>query len=276
MAVIHNPAEDDDGNLAWPAKFTRSELDLRKDALGELRYSQEYLCKAINLYGTVLALEWLNFYDYKATEKEGIFEGGEYYFGVDPSITGEGDYCVICVLLKPKDDRHLYLIDFVREKADLDRMVTLIERTAMIYPPRVINVEAVQAQQLLVQALIDKTVLPVRSYIPKGKKEDRIAVMGNVYFSTEKILVRGVKDTYKEMIRDRRMIDFMQEWIGFPRARYDDTLDAVNVALEGAVSSGLAASVSSEGLIEEERERRKEEMKEKVLGTNWPRKRLLL
>lgn len=263
MAIIHNPAEDEDGNLAWPAKFTRDELDLRKDALGPLRYSQEYLCKAINLYGTILALEWLTYYDYDRALEDGELEG-EYYFGVDPSITGEGDYMVISVLLKssnPEMKKRFYLIDFVREKADLDRMVTLIERTAQIYPPRIINVEAVQAQQLLVQTLIDKTDLPVRGYQPKGKKEDRVAVMGNVYFSTKKTLVRGHRDEYKGIVPDARMTPFIEEWISFPRGRHDDTLDAVSVALDCAASSGLAASVASEGLIEEERQKRIDEGK---------------
>ena len=245
MAVLHYPIEDEDGKSVWPEKFDAKELEIRKKGLGPLRYAQEYLCSPIALFGSQLNLEWLTVYDYSRALEDQELKNADYFFGVDPSISGTGDYCVICVLAKTKE-RYL-IVDFIREKAKLDRMVELIKRTAVVYKPIMINVEAIQAQALLVQTLVDKTDLPIRSYMPTGKKEDRINVMAQVYFSTQKAQIRGHRDESSATpLRDERMSAFVQEWLAFPRGRHDDTLDAVEAAIQAASSSGMAASLSSE------------------------------
>jgi predicted phage terminase large subunit-like protein len=255
MAVLQVPVEDQDGNSVWPAKFTPEELDLRKQGLGELRYAQEYLVNPISLFGAVLDLSWLKMYDFDRVQEDGVLDDVEFFYGVDPSISGKGDYCVICVLGKTRDGG-LYIYDFVREQAKMERMVELCERTAKIYPPTIMNVEAVAAQQLFVQNLTERTTLPVRSYLPKGKKEDRIAVMAQVYFSTGKVRVRGKRsENMGGLVFDERMSAFVQEWLSFPRGKHDDTLDALESAIMTATSSGMAACLSSEEIEEDAEEK---------------------
>lgn len=249
MAVIRIPAEDDFGKPTWPEKFPREELDLRRQALGDLRYAQEYLVTPTPLYGAELPLEWLTLYDYERCMQDGLITQ-DYYYGVDPSITGTGDYMAICIVAKGTEDKRNYLIDFVREKAKMDRMVELLERTALIYPPRMVVVEAIAAQQLFVQELSTKTELPIWPYLPKGKKEDRIATMAHVFFSTGKVLVRGRRDEYLGIVFDERMNYFKQEWLGFPRGTHDDTLDAAEACLTEGISTGGAVSLSSDAVIE--------------------------
>lgn len=242
--VLSIPIEDENGPV-WPDKFPQKELDTKLETLKELRYAQEYLVTPVSIYGATLPLEWLTIYDHDRAVEDDVFAEGEYFFGVDPSITGEGDYMSIAVLWRSKKGG-MYLVDFTREKSKLDRMIELLERTALIYPPSIINVEANAAQQLFVQELIKRTALPVRMYHPKGKKEDRIAVMANIYFSTARVLVRGMRDLERGLGFDRRMQAFVGEWLGFPRGRYDDTLDSIESALDCASSSGQAISRSSE------------------------------
>ncbi len=147
MVVIRIPAENEEGETAWPAKFPRTELDIKKQALGDLRYAQQYLINPIALSGTELDIDWLHLYDHDDYNTE----GQEFFFGVDPSISGKGDYLVICVLSKAKGSNKMYIEDFIREKANLERTITLVELAAKIYPPSVVNVEAIAAQALLVQ-----------------------------------------------------------------------------------------------------------------------------
>lgn len=243
MAIIHIPIETASGRSVWPEKFPKSELDRRRRVLGSLRYAQEYLCSPVSLFGSKLQMEWLKVYNYDDLER-GELGDYEYFFGVDPSVSGRGDYMAICVLAKVIDKGRMYIVDFVREKAGLERMVELLERTASIYPPRVVNVEAVAAQQLLVQSLIERTALPVRSYIPKGNKLDRLTVMATVHFSSSRVKVRGAMDPDKGLTFDPRMGDFIQEWVAYDRGRHDDTLDAVETAIECAAFAGTAASLS--------------------------------
>jgi len=253
MAVLHIPVEDDQGVSAWPAKFTDTERAIRRRQLGDLRFAQEYLCSPISLFGSDLQLSWLKVFDYDRAQEDQLFkEGeGEYFFGIDPSISGHGDFFVICVVWKskPKDDspQRFYIVDFIREQAQLDRMTVLIKQYAAVYHPITINVEAVQAQQLLVQHLVDRTNLPVRSYIPKGRKEDRISLMASIHFSTGRCQIRGHREEGRPDPQfDPQMSSFVQEWLSFPRGRHDDCLDATESALEAAAASGMAVSLSSE------------------------------
>jgi phage terminase large subunit-like protein len=243
VAVLRFPAETKNGKSAWPRKFPMTELAKKKEVLGDLRYAQQYLISPIALSGTELALDWIYFYDQDDYEPH---EDLEYFFGVDPSISGKNDYFVIAVVSKGNKGK-MYVEDIVREQADLGRMIQLLERTAAIYKPTVVNVEAVAAQELLVQDLRDRSPLPIRSYYPgKMNKQDRIKVMAQVYFQSKKILIKGFKNEDGQIAQDPAMEQFVLEWVGFPRMKHDDTLDAVGAAIECATSSGIAASVSSD------------------------------
>lgn len=257
MAILRIPVRDEEGNSVWPAKFTEEELEVKKQMVGgDLRFEQQYMINPIALTGTELSLEWLHFYDEEIYQRN---EGEmEYFFGVDPSISGTGDYMAICVVSKGESGK-VYIEDIVREQANLERGIALLERTALIYQPiAVVNVEAIQGQDLLVQDLQDRTTLPIRSYYPgnKMKKQDRIKVMAQVYFQSKKALLRGHKPQKTDgdpnyqvkgaLERDDRMAQFILEWVGFPRMKNDDCLDAAGAALDAAMSAGIAASISSD------------------------------
>ena len=250
MAVIRVPAEDEQGRLAWPEKFSRKELDRMFDSLGDLRYAQQMLIEPLSLSGAELDINWLKLYDYqKLVDDEILSEDKvEYFWGVDPSISGKGDYLVICVVAKssaPGYERKNYLVDFVREKANLERTLQVFEATAIMWPPASVQIEAVAAQALLVQELQMKSSLPVFSYLPKGRKEDRTKIMAQIYFGSGKTFIRGVMDQSRDMlVPDERMVAFRTEYMAFPRGTHDDTLDAAESALSGSSDSGVAASIS--------------------------------
>jgi predicted phage terminase large subunit-like protein len=208
---------------------------------GTRKYAQEYLINPFSLSGSKLSLEWLHYWDENDRQEEDLI----YYFGVDPAVSGKGDYMCICVLAKGKHT--IYVEDFIREKAGIVRTIELLERTARIYPPATINIEAIAAQDFLVQEMRQQTSLPVRSYKPRMGKKDKIPLMAQVYFASKKVLLRGVKQEYSgHLVAETRMQAFVAEWIAFDRGKHDDTLDATEAAVECATSSGIAAIVAGE------------------------------
>ena len=249
MAVIRIPAEQD-GKLAWPEKFSRSELDRMFEEMGDLRYAQQMLIHPLSLGGADLDIKWLKLFDYaKAVEGEGSLLGNPlYYWGVVPSISGKGDYLCICVIAKTSIDeysRNNYIVDFVREKADLKRTIEIFDYTAQLYPPSSVHIEATAAQALLVQDMQMRSDLPIFSYLPKGKKEDRTKIMAQLHFGSGRTYLRGVVNPDTQILEpDITMVAFRTEWMAFPRGTHDDTLDAAESGLSAASGAGVAASLS--------------------------------
>lgn len=250
MAMIRIKAIKDDGSSYWPDEFPIGLLEDIRREYGGIRFASEYQCSPIDMAGNFLKREWLNLYINPPRDENDVPELS-YYFGVDPSITGTGDYCVICVLGKAANNK-LYLVDFIRKQARLEEQVAMISNAAQLYMPKVINVESSAAQELFIQHLEQVTTLPFRRSITQGRKADRFAAM-SVHFQSGRVLVKGAYE--EDMATDTKQLtfapnmrDFFMEWVSFrPTAEgHDDTLDALEKALEVATFNLSPVSMSGD------------------------------
>lgn len=250
MAMIRIRAIKPDGSTYWPEEFPIELLQEIRAEIGGIRFASEYQCSPIDMSGNFLKREWLTPYISPPTDENGIPQLS-YYFGVDPSITGSGDYCVICVLGKSANDK-LYLVDFIRKQARLEDQIQMITIQAQKYMPKIINIESNAAQELFVQLLENTTTLPVRRSLTIGRKEDRFAAM-SIHFQSGRCFVRGeyVTDEItnrRELTYHSSMKEFVLEWVAYrPKAdAHDDTLDALEKALEVATFSLSPVSVNAD------------------------------
>lgn len=233
----------------WSERFPWAVLQERKDT-DTLSWWTQYMNEPVDLTGSFLKRDWLRLFLEIPKHTDGS-DALTYYVGFDPSISGKGDYCALAVAGRSPDNK-IYLVDIIRQKADLERQAELVQQVADQYHPKIINVESNAAQQLMKQYLEKNTVLPIRGSQTKSDKAARMAGM-SVYFQSGRVLVKGYKGTSGiDFHPDMR--DFVEEWTSFPRGVNDDILDAVEKAIEAIVYVGVPAIGCSEDIDAKEAE----------------------
>jgi predicted phage terminase large subunit-like protein len=229
MAILKIRAVDENGISYWPEKYPLHELEHLREELGDVRFASQYLVSPQDLTGNILKYEWINYYlpqDYADDWQDGL----EIVFGLDPSVTAKGDYMAIAVMGKDTKNR-AYLLDIIRQKATLFTQVEILENTASIFKPRTVNIESNAAQTFLTQYASRETMLNIKPSTTKLGKDQRFISMAAL-FQSKKVLVKGKKDETEGVIPDDSMRAFVDEWMAFPKGGHDDTLDAVEKALE--------------------------------------------
>lgn len=154
--------------------------------------------------------------DFKYYEKlpPGLF----FYQGVDLAASKTGDYFVICTVAKDEVMGNYYVVDVYRARLSLSKQYDAIIHEAERFNPVKIGVESGAYQTALTDELKSSTVLPIKSISQKVDKVTRARSMsvlfenGQVYFPSRKM----------------RLIEELRR---FPKVEYDDTVDALDIAI---------------------------------------------
>jgi len=214
-----------ESQVLWAGRWDAEKLLLTKLNMGTPLFLQEFENNAEARKGQVLKLEWL---DIVEADQIPSRDELEIYQGVDlaTSEKEEADFTVIATVGVDSSNQ-IWLLDIDRFRLSFPKVVKRIEESSKEWKSVVINIESQAYQIAAYQQLFETTMLPVRaSKTTKDKRSRFLAMAVNLENGRVKISAK-VTD------------EFIKEWVEFPTSAHDDTLDAVEKALEVALQGGL-------------------------------------
>lgn len=237
------------GGLLFPARFTREVLDQARERLGEYNYAGQYLQEPVPIGGGELLPEWVQHYaegGIKPKEMNVVIlvdpAGGEELNKKKKKLS---DWTAMLVVgLAP--DNNYYLLDIIRDRLNpTDRVNTLFmlhrKWNALCGKPPKVGYEKygmmTDTHYITDKKKQDAYNFPLVELGGQVSKEERIRRLipdmqnGRWYFPHSLLYVDG----------EGRKFDLVQEILTaemptFPRARFDDMLDALSRVYERDLS----------------------------------------
>jgi predicted phage terminase large subunit-like protein len=208
----------DVGDLLWPAREGRDQLELQKKILGSAAYAAQYQQRPAPPGGVIFLRDWLRYYD----ELPPLSELAQSW---DMSFKDSSDSDYVVGLVAGRHGADTYLIDRVKGQwsftESCHRLRALVER----YPrARTILIEDAANGTAIVDALrhVVPGIVPVQ---PEGGKLARARAVqplveaGNVYLPNPR--------PHGTLVPGRAWVeDFVHQLTVFPRAAHDDDVDA--------------------------------------------------
>lgn len=248
-AVLIKKGTTPENNL-WPEFWPTRELEIRR-SFGSMEYKGQFENDPMDLENATLKKEWLHYIDPSNVSISNL----DIWLGVDLSVrvrsknkNHDTDYTVIAVVGQDRTNKQLYLIDLVREKADLKRKTIILEEMADKYSAhlRQIRIESNAAQYSVIEHFQEKLKdyagymyysdsLKKKSLriLTKPKEGDQYISMVGL-FESARIKLLGRQDEHGEWDPIKALRPFQEEWLVFSPTEdaHDDCLDAVQKAVE--------------------------------------------
>ncbi len=231
ILIIPALTNDSEGNQIsnWPDRWPLNRLLAKKQEIGPIPFSSQFMLDPVNLEHAFLKREWLQFY--LDEDLPDLIN----YIGVDPSPSGRQgtDYFALAVL--GVDVAHVgYLESAYRIQIDPLEQAQRIRIEAGVWHPALVMVEAVAAQALFTRYMLQDVTFPLREGTTRFPKELRYVSMSRL-FASGRIKIRGKRNSDGEIVPADSVADFVEEWVGYaPKGPRDDTLDAVEKAIEAS------------------------------------------
>lgn len=192
------------------------EIDKLKETLPSIKFRQEILAEFVDMQGTLIQREWLQYYDYLPTKLD-------YYIGVDLAISQKttADYTVISVI--GTDGRNIYVVEIARDRYTFKQTQDVIKQLANKYEPEYVIVENAGYQQSMIQELIATTSIPIRDVKPKADKVSRALNLIGKY-------------EHGLIYHNRNLgIEIENEILSFPNSQHDDVVDSLVYAISKVI-----------------------------------------
>jgi predicted phage terminase large subunit-like protein len=204
--------------VLWPNRWTAHELMKKLVEIGRAPFFREYQNNPSMMQGRLLKLEWLTLYAEDERPKDADLM---FYMGADLAIadTEEADFYAIAVVGVDRDN-NCWLVHLHRGHNTVFEQIQLLKTLAARWKPRKIVIEAVGYQAALVQ-LAEGEGLPVEKGNAAGGKDRIPAMIPDIQAGRIRIPMSGSEE-------------FLDEYVQFPDAAHDDTLDALSYAVQGA------------------------------------------
>lgn len=215
----------EEGDVLWPAREGRAELEAAKVRLGQYAFQAQYMQAPVSREGNLIKHEWLS-ETYRAGQLPQRFDSIALSLDTAFKTSSSNDYSAVVIigtLRKPRDGYapgH-YLLEAWRgrvEFAELKRKVVALHQT---WHPNVVLIEDAASGQSLIQELRSGTALPLRPVRPDRDKASRVHAVCPILESRQLILPEAA------WWRD----DFIAELTSFPAGAFDDWVDALAQAL---------------------------------------------
>ena len=192
----------------WPSRWGYEELMRRKDEVGSLKFTREYLCIPISSGTMLFNPEYIN--DCKAKGKNSYLghrakEGMKYYVGIDPAISTDGDYNVI-VVLEVDENKNKQVIYMDRQKnVDFRENIHKAKTIGKLFNPAMVMFETNTFAKSFTQELRHETDLNVRDFTTTRNSKQEIILNLQMNIENGKIIFpRGNEES-------RRVTDLIIE-----------------------------------------------------------------
>jgi hypothetical protein len=226
-AVFVMPAEDEEGSLTFPARFSRKHLDHLRLRHGSYLYSCQFLLNPVPDSERVFKKAWLRLVPpdiWVSKRKFRTFMGVDFAYTeqkrVESGEVKKADYTVI-VVASVDQYWNYYLREIFRDRCSV--LAGIQKMFAMYYNHSVLDIglqrfDRSQVDNSIEQYCHNQGKRPRYDYIsyPGGKgKEERIRVTLQPLVESGKLFLLPGYDWLEE------------EFLDFPRAAFDDGLDAL-------------------------------------------------
>jgi len=246
--AVKNPEDPvEKWEVQWPEVWSAQRLAERKKEIGSIKYNCLYLLDPSGLEGTLFKRDWLTFFD-PSIFTPGYIKRFEYYMGVDPNVSGNPDSDRLAIATIAFDRRlgDIYVLDVYAEPVDfptqMKKILELAKRRELPNMPgkhsiRKVGIEA-NAWQQVVSKSAYANLLPVIEVKQKQSKVDRMMAL-QPHFENGRF-----------KFPDRRFgvnwwDKFEAEYLSYPKGRYKDIMDALQIAFEMVVVTKKESSIGT-------------------------------
>lgn len=231
-SLLYLPAENTEtGELLWPEKFSRANLDTMKRQMGTALYSCMFLGKPEGLAGEVFRSYWFRFATLKLSS--GGFslvldDGSEIpqdrlivYQGYDLAISAKetADYTVCCTLALDVVTMNLYVLDITKGHWSFAQTQEQMARLAAFWKPNIVGIENQAYQAAAVQEARRNLTFAVQEIRADRDKVTRSRLPASLAEAGKLYLVKGLWTDV-----------FLNEVAAFPNGAHDDQVDALGIA----------------------------------------------
>lgn len=219
---IRLPAISEDGKALWPEKYPVERLLTIKKVMGTRNFEALYQQNPTPAEGSIIKRQWLKFYN--KLPKETLGQMDQVILSWDMAFKGhdDSDYVVGSVYARYKGN--FYLIDKIREKLDFPNTIKAFISLTNQYPMAKVKLVEDKANGPAVIAMLRDKIPGIVEIEPTTSKESRVNSVaplyesGNVYYPDKEIAPW--------------IDEHVEEVVGFPLAKNDDSVDAESQALE--------------------------------------------
>ncbi|MHC4660195.1 MAG: phage terminase large subunit family protein [Planctomycetota bacterium] len=200
-----------EGSALWPEMFPAEKLEQLRREMGTMIFNLQYQNDARLARGSIFRPAWIR-------KHYGAPEHGLVFTGIDLAVSSKetADYFAAVTVKRVGED--FYVIDARRDRCSFLSQIVHVKRIAEDFTPLRIGVESVAYQAAFTSYLSETTDLPVTPVHPRGDKIARayrlsaLAEAGRLFLA-------------------ERHVELEEELLGFPDARHDDLLDALEIAI---------------------------------------------
>ena len=208
------------GDLLWPAREGRPELDEQKKVLGTRMFTAQYQQQPTPAGGAIFKRDWFKFYD-----PMNMPQAKEYLQSWDLSFKGSESSDFVVGLMAARVGTHIYLMDRRKGQWSFTETCKQIDRLRSQYPDtRKVLVEDAANGPAVINVL-ERSIPGLIAVKPQGGKQARAQAAspsveaGNVWLPDP--YVRG------HLLPERAwVLDFIDQCCAFPRGAHDDDVDA--------------------------------------------------
>jgi predicted phage terminase large subunit-like protein len=198
-------------------------LDQLKEQLGSSLFAAQYLQTPVPPGGNMLKREWLRDYEIPPAHQA----GDEIVQTWDTAMkAGEANNYSVCLTVRVRNRNEYFLIDVFRDRLEFPELAKLVCAHARLFRATAILVEDKVSGTSLIQTAKRNGLQGVVAMKPSSDKESRM------YGQTPKLESRSLFLPRFAPWRE----DFLEEYLSFPKGKYDDQIDALSQFLEWRVN----------------------------------------
>jgi phage terminase large subunit-like protein len=208
----------DGGGSVWPERFTEQDIESQRRVSGSVEFARMYMLDLTAAAGAHLKREWLHKYPY-----DRIQSSWPCFMGVDYASASAGqinrDFFTIAIgRLIPGGG--IVLIDGFRDRVSQGEAEQKLKALASMYNPSLIGIENIGKGEEFFGLMLRTSTLPIMPcHTGKRSKADRFEKQMAPLFEFSRVWVSDAQTPFLQA--------FEEEWMMFPNAEHDDTLDAV-------------------------------------------------
>jgi predicted phage terminase large subunit-like protein len=196
-------------------------LDQIKKQLGSGFFPAQYLQDPAPPGGNILKREWLHEYEVPPTPQA----GDEIVQSWDTAMkAGDANDYSVCLTFNVRNKNQYFLIDVFRDRLEFPELAKLVCAHAQKFQANAILIEDKASGTSLIQTAKRIGVQGVVAVKPSSDKVSRM------YGQMSKL-----ESLYLPRIAPWRE-DFIEEYLGFPKSKYDDQIDALSQFLQWRIN----------------------------------------
>ncbi len=228
---------DNESVPTWPERFSWAEIEKQRALAGEVEFARMFLLDLEAASGVHLKAEWLHKYPYAQIDPSWpVVMGVDYASAADQTASNKRDYCAIAIGCVLPGGGGGVLVDGFRGKVSQGAAEEQLKQLTARYPTtQMIGVEAVGKGEEFYHLMLRRSRLPVTPCHTGGKSKGLRFERGMApLFQSSRAFIADIQTPFLKAFQD--------EWVRWPHAPHDDTLDAVYWMLYTARTHLLGSS----------------------------------